>query len=101
VISHIPRGSALLVDDNHWTDLVRGGFDPNPIWFYKLDLDPSIRAKYKNGWRDVDYIVLRELTPSILRDLPLVAAAIQHSEVVASFGDGEITIRRVVKNAPD
>jgi hypothetical protein len=58
VISHIPRGSALLVDDNHWTDLVRGGFDPNPIWFYKLDLDPSIRAKYKNGWRDVDYIVL-------------------------------------------
>jgi hypothetical protein len=44
--------------------------------------------------------VLRGLTPSILRDLPLVAAAIEHSEVVASFGDGEITVRRVIKDAP-
>jgi hypothetical protein len=101
VTSHIPRGSTMLVDDNLWTDLVRHGFDPNPVWFYKLDLDPEIKARYKNGWRDVDYVVLRGLTPSILRDLPLVAAAIQHSEVVASFGDGEITVRRVLKNAPD
>ena len=101
VTTHIPRGSTLLVDDNLWTDLVRHGFDPNPVWFYKLDLDPAIRARYRNGWRDVDYVVLRGLTPSILRDLPLVAAAIQHSEVVASFGDGEITVRRVVKDAPD
>ena len=80
---------------------MRQGFDPNPVWFYKLDLDPAIRAKYKNGWRDVDYVVLRGLTPSILRDLPLVAAAIEHSEVVASFGDGEFTVRRVIKDAPD
>jgi hypothetical protein len=101
VTSYIPRGSTLLVDDNLWTDLVRHGFDPNPVWFYKLDLDPAIRAKYRNGWRDVDYVVLRGLTPSILRDLPLVAAAIEHSEVVASFGNGEITVRRVIKDAPD
>jgi hypothetical protein len=101
VTAHIPRGSTLLVDDNLWTDLVRHGFDPNPVWFYKLDLDPAIRARYRNGWRDVDYVVLRGLTPSILRDLPMVAAAIEHSEVVASFGDGEITVRRVIKDAPD
>jgi Dolichyl-phosphate-mannose-protein mannosyltransferase len=100
VTTHIPRGSTLLVDDNLWTDLVRHGFDPNPVWFYKLDLDPAVRAKYRNGWRDVDYVVLRGLTPSILRDLPLVAAAIKHSEVVASFGDGEITVRKVIKDAP-
>jgi hypothetical protein len=101
VTTHIPRGSTLLVDDNIWTDLVRHGFDPNPVWFYKLDLDPAIKAKYKNGWRDVDYVVLRGLTPSILRDLPLVAAAIKNSEVVADFGNGEITVRRVIKDAPD
>jgi len=101
VTTHIPKGSTMLVDDNLWTDLVRHGFDPNPVWFYKLDLDPEIKAKYKNGWRDIDYVVLRGLTPSILRDLPLVAAAIRHSEVIASFGDGEITVRRVLKNAPD
>jgi hypothetical protein len=101
VVTHIPKGSILLVDDNIWTDLVRRGFDPNPVWFYKLDLDPAIRARLKNGWRDIDYIVLGGLAPATMRDLPLVAAAIQHSEAVASFGDGEITVRRVVKNAPD
>ena len=101
VTSHIPRGSTLLVDDNIWTDLVRQGFDPNPVWFYKLDLDPAVRARYRNGWRDIDYVVLRELNQSILRDLPLVAAAIEHSEVIASFGDGEVTVRRVDKDAPD
>jgi hypothetical protein len=41
------------------------------------------------------------LPPSTLRDLPLVAAAVQHSEVVASFGDGDIAVRKVIKNAPD
>jgi hypothetical protein len=56
---------------------------------------------YKNGWRDFDYVVLRELTPSILRDLPMVAAAIRHSEVLAGFGNGEVTVRRVIRNAPE
>jgi hypothetical protein len=97
VLTHVPRGSVLLVDDNLWTDLVRHGFDPNPVWFYKLDLDPAIRAKFRNGWRDIDYIVLGRLPPSTLQDLPLVAAAIKHSEVVASFGDGDIAVRKVIK----
>jgi Dolichyl-phosphate-mannose-protein mannosyltransferase len=101
VVTHIPKGSILLVDDNIWTDLVRRGFNPNPVWFYKLDLDPAIRARLKNGWRDIDYIALGGLAPTTMRDLPLVAAAIQHSEAVASFGNGEITVRRVIKNAPD
>jgi hypothetical protein len=101
VLTHIPRGSVLLVDDNLWTDLVRHGFNPNPVWFYKLDLDPAIRARFRNGWRDIDYVVLGRLQPTTLRDLPLVAAAIRHSEVVASFGDGEIAVRKVIKDAPD
>jgi hypothetical protein len=101
MLTHVPRGSILLVDDNLWTDLVRHGFNPNPVWFYKLDLDPAIRARFRNGWRDIDYVVLGRLPPSTLRDLPLVAAAVQHSDVVASFGDGEIAVRRVDKNAPD
>jgi hypothetical protein len=99
VLAHVPQGSVLLVDDNLWTDLVRRGFDPNPVWFYKLDLDPAIRAKFKNGWRDIDYIVLSE--HATFKNLPLVTAAIRHSEVVASFGDGEIAVRKVIRNAPD
>ena len=101
VVTHIPKGSILLVDDNIWTDLVRRGFNPSPVWFYKLDLDPAIRARLKNGWRDIDYIVLGGLAPTTVRDLPMVAAAIQHSEPVASFGNGEITVRRVIKDAPE
>jgi hypothetical protein len=101
VLTHVPQGSILLVDNNLWTDLVRNGFDPNPVWFYKLDLDPSVRAKYQNGWRDIDYILLSQYTATTLGDLPVVWQAIQHSEVIASFGDGEMTVRRVIKDAPD
>jgi hypothetical protein len=98
VVTHIPRGSVLLVDNNLWTDLMRQGFNPNPVWFYKLDLDPAIRAKYKNGWRDFDYILLSQYTATTLGDLPMVREAIQHSEVIADFGNGNMTVRRVVKN---
>ena len=49
----------------------------------------------------MDYIVLSEYTATTLTDLPLVEAAVQHSDVVASFGDGEIAVRRVNKDAPD
>jgi hypothetical protein len=101
VVTHLPRGSILLVDNNLWTDLVRRGFNPNPVWFYKLDLDPAVRAKYQNGWRDIDYILLSEYTATTLKDLPTVMDAVRHSEVVASFGNGDMTVRRVIKNAPD
>jgi hypothetical protein len=102
-VANIPSRSILLTDDNLWPDLLRNGFNPNPVWFYKLDLDPAIRAKYKNGWRDIDYVVIGHVPPIILRDLPLVTAAIENSEVMAKFGSGEteVTIRRVLKNAPD
>jgi len=102
VVANIPQRSILLTDDNLWPDLVRHGFNPNPIWFYKLDLDPAIRDKYRNGWRDIDYVVIGYVPPIILQDLPMVTAAMEHSEVVATFGSGEteVTIRRVIKNAP-
>jgi 4-amino-4-deoxy-L-arabinose transferase-like glycosyltransferase len=101
VLAHVPRGSILLVDDNLWTDLVRHGFNPDPVWFYKLELDPAVRNKYKNGWRDIDYIVLSENTSALLDDLPFVTTVIRHSKVIASFGNGEIAIRKVDKAAPD
>jgi hypothetical protein len=102
-VANIPARSILLTDDNLWPDLLRHGFNPNPVWFYKLDLDPEIKAKYKNGWRDIDYVVIGHVPPIILRDLPLVTAAIENSVVMARFGAGdtEVTIRRVLKNAPD
>jgi hypothetical protein len=35
----IPPGP-LLSTTALWIDLIRHDFDPNPVWFYKLDLDP-------------------------------------------------------------
>jgi hypothetical protein len=102
-VANIPARSILLTDDNLWPDLLRNGFNPNPVWFYKLDLDPAIRAKYKNGWRDIDYVVIGHVPPIILQDLPLVTAALENSDVMARFGSGEteVTVRRIRKNAPD
>ncbi|ONH60507.1 4-amino-4-deoxy-L-arabinose transferase [Frankia sp. CcI49] len=95
-IDHYERGQIVITDDNIWTDLVVAGMDPVPVWFYKLDLDPAVRRTVPNGWSDIDYVILGDLTPTTLETLPTVAEAIEHSEVVASFGDGEVMIRKVI-----
>ncbi|WP_131771183.1 4-amino-4-deoxy-L-arabinose transferase [Candidatus Protofrankia californiensis] len=98
-IENVPDGHTVVTDDNIWTDLELAGKKPEPIWFYKLDLDPAVRGKLKNGWQDIDYFILGELTPTTLNDLPLVAEGLRHSVVVKSFGDnGQITIRKVIKS---
>ena len=53
------------------------------------------------GWRDLDYVVA---SPTVRRDavdLPNVKAAIEHSEPVAVFGEGEdrIEIRQIQTSA--
>jgi hypothetical protein len=96
-VHNAPKRQVIITDDYIWTDLVQAGADPVPIWFYKVDLDPEVRARVPNGWSDIDYIILGELAPSTMHDLPLVAQSIEHSEVVKSFGNGEIAIRKVVK----
>jgi len=92
-----PADTRIVVDNVLWLDLAIAGFEPGrgAIWFFKLDLDPAIVLP--GGWRDLDYVVS---SPVVRRDaerLPLVAAALANSEVVASFGsgDGRIDIRRV------
>jgi 4-amino-4-deoxy-L-arabinose transferase-like glycosyltransferase len=97
------RASMMVVtDDVLWLDLVNGGYQvDNVIWFYKLDLDPEVRARLAHGWRDVDYIVS---TPEIRRDpdsLPTVATLLKNSVPVMTFGPAEdrIEIRRINKEA--
>jgi 4-amino-4-deoxy-L-arabinose transferase-like glycosyltransferase len=97
------RGSATVVtDDVLWIDLVDAGFQrERVIWFYKLDLDPAVRAQLPHGWRDVDYVLS---TPAIRQDpesLPTVNVLLRHSATVASFGTGadRIEVRRVNKEA--
>lgn len=108
VEQHVPRSNRLLVDDTVWVDLVDHGFDRpyGVVWFYKLgyvnQLDPSVRRILGGGWHDFQYVIE---TPSMraaiagsgAQALPQVAAAVDHSVPVVSFGSGvdTITVRRI------
>jgi hypothetical protein len=94
--NHAALDEVLVVDDSLWVDLVERGRAPeNVIWFYKVDLDPAV--KLADGWRSIGYVVLGE-AGATTDGLPTVQAAVDHSEVVASFGSGPdtLTIRRVL-----
>lgn len=93
--AHAPRNSRILVDATIWTDLVDRGFDRHRIvWFYKLDLDPSVRTP----WWHFDYIVRSDLMAGNLTWLPRSRAVYDHSSVVAVFTtpNSRIEVRRVV-----
>jgi hypothetical protein len=97
IIDHTDKDDVIVVDDYVWLDLARHGY-PRQIWFYKADLDPEVKVTLlPNGYADIDYVVLGNLADSTVRSLPTVAAAIRESTVLADFGNGEITVRRVVK----
>ncbi|MFR0357920.1 ArnT family glycosyltransferase [Streptomyces sediminimaris] len=94
-----PGHTRVLVDDALWLDLAHAGYRPGlgVIWFYKADLDPAVTRTMPHGWKDLDYVVA---SPTVRRDavnLPHVAAAIEHSTPVATFGAGgdRIEIRRI------
>jgi 4-amino-4-deoxy-L-arabinose transferase-like glycosyltransferase len=108
VEQHVPRSDRLLVDDTVWVDLVDHGFDRpyGVVWFYKLgyvnQLDPSVRRILGGGWRDFQYVIetpsmRAAITGSGAKTLPQVAAAVEHSVPVVSFGSGvdTITVRRI------
>lgn len=88
VKAHVGRDAVIVTDDNIWADLVMQGYT-RPVWLYKVDLDPAIKATLPHGWRDVKYLVLPDLSESLLKSLPIVWDAIQHSQVVAVFGSGD------------
>lgn len=86
----------VLVDGALWLDVVESGHPPeHTIWFYKLDSDPGVDLT--GGWEAVDYIVSSEAVRNSLYDLPQMETALEHSEPLVVFGEGEgrIEIRRV------
>lgn len=92
---HATPDDVVVVDDSLWVDLVEQGHAPQRvIWFYKVDLDPAVVLP--RGWRSIDYVVLGGNGTST-EGLPTVQAAMEHSQVVASFGSGPdaLTIHRV------
>ncbi|HEV2928946.1 MAG TPA: phospholipid carrier-dependent glycosyltransferase, partial [Propionibacteriaceae bacterium] len=100
---NVPPDSPILVDDAIWVDLVR---DDRPasrvVWFWKLDRDPEIRARYPDGWRNFDYVVSTIAVRLSMAQLPEISAAVNNGEVVASFGEGgdQVQVLRIQPDPP-
>lgn len=89
IMANVARTATIIVDDNVWTDLTRNGFQ-HAVWLYKVDLDPAVRSTLPNGWRSVDYVAVGALDSDTLANSPQVAAALQHSRVVADYGSFKV-----------
>ncbi len=104
---HVPRTATILVDDDVWIDLVDDGFRPSRVvWFWELESDPAVRARYPEGWRQMDYVVatdtIRVNVVSGARSVRSVVQALAHSTVVARFGTGTtwVSVRKVDPDRP-
>ena len=108
VVRDVPRSDRVLIDDTYYVDLVEAGFQPRygAVWFYKMDLeaglDPSVVRRLPRGWRDLDWVVSSPVLRSALElqdpgDLQQVRLALENSQVVQTFGEGEqrVELRRV------
>lgn len=92
LVANVDRNDTLVVEDTIWLDMVQAGFErDNVIWFFKVDLDPGVDANPAS----VDYVALHTYMAEEAR--PRLAAIIDASEEVATFGEGidEVTIWRV------
>jgi 4-amino-4-deoxy-L-arabinose transferase-like glycosyltransferase len=94
-LAHEPRNAIVLTDDNIWKDLVLAGQKPDPVWLFKLDLDPAVKKRV-GGWQGIDYIIIGPVNPDLNDTLPVVGQGIKHSTVLMTFPGG-FTIRRVKK----
>jgi hypothetical protein len=98
IAGNVPREARLLVDDALWVDLVERGRPPGQVvWFYKLDTDQDVKARYPRGWQEFDYVVATATVRGFPERLPQVGEAMRHSEVAASFGSGtgRVEVRKV------
>jgi hypothetical protein len=109
VITHLPRNKRVIVDDEYWMFLIQHGYNDRPmrggffsdtvVSYWPLDYDPAVKRTFPQGWRDFDYLVLTQAILVTVTNTPTAAAAIRHSRVVASFGQGTSTIqiREIIK----
>lgn len=93
----IPKDEVVLVPYSMWHDLnERGWHDPwTLIVLEKVDLDSRFALEHPGGWRDIHWVIEGPTVASNIENLGLEQAglAVEHSEVVRSFGAWNI--RRV------
>ena len=89
----LPAESGIVTDMYAWLDLQVPTTPPRfelAHWTWKVGRDPEIRdGVFGNDWHRIDYLVM---TPQGFADagsLPLVQTAVDHADILASFGDGQ------------
>ena len=104
---HVSHSSRIIVVDQYWLYLVEHGYNDQPmrggffsdtvVSYWPLDYDPAVSKAFPGGWREFDYIVVNEDMLATLPQTPSAGAAIAHSQVVASFGQGvdRVQIRKI------
>jgi hypothetical protein len=93
---NVPPGTVVVVDDYMWPDL-KIHSRVAPLWLWKVNTDPWVtKHVLPDGYASIGYIVLAPQAPSTLATLPTLKAALDHSRLVKTFGDG-ITARVVIK----
>jgi hypothetical protein len=102
VATNVPRTSRIVVESALWVDLETRGFTiPKPVWLYKTETDPAVKAKI-HDWRGLDYVILNGPTigaKNFDTSFPIVSDAMRHGKVVATFGtdNQKVLVYKVVK----
>lgn len=87
-------GAQIIVENEIWLDLVMDGYNREQVdWFFKLDVDSAVMARYippggtdEDAWRSIDYVVIPQLGDSTIQSRPALMRALQHAELVTTFG---------------
>jgi hypothetical protein len=64
------------------------------MFYWSFDFDPAVRPLVPQGWRNFDYVVVTQGMRNDIRDkqVPQTAQAVEHSRLVAGFGEGWLRI---------
>jgi hypothetical protein len=112
LVDNIGRHQRVIIGDEFWIHLVQKGFDHRPVRggffsrtlvvYWPLDYDPAVKRLFPGGWRDFDYIVSTEAMRATTEQTPTTRAALEHSQVVARFGQGadRIEVRAIGGRQP-
>ena len=112
LVDHVGHEQRLIVTDDYWIYLIEHGFDSQPVKggfnsrtvvsYWPLDYDPAVKKLFPDGWRDFDYIVSTQPMRDTAIYTPSTAQALDHSRVVAQFGEGDprIEIRAIMPSSP-
>lgn len=97
LVQHTDDETMVIADHSLWLDMVLAGHPPeHVVWYYKLDTDPGAELP-EEGWAGFDLIVSTEIIRTTNFDLPNIEQALENSEPLIAFGEGEdrVEIRRI------